>query len=140
MDPVSAFSLAGTILQFIDSGSKFIGLAWKLYRTENGGSKTLSELTKLTKNLDQVLDHLASSSSNPQGQHSGISELADDCQAVGNHLLDLLQKLLVNKPRKRDALKAAFQMLWNEDEIRSLQLRLDGFRAQFNLHLLVSLR
>ncbi|KAH8744417.1 hypothetical protein F5882DRAFT_342669 [Hyaloscypha sp. PMI_1271] len=31
-------------------------------------------------------------------------------------------------------------MIWKEDDIRTLQSRLDSFRAQFNLHLLITLR
>jgi hypothetical protein len=148
MDPVTAFSLAGTILQFIDSGSKFIGLAWRLYRTGDG-SGDLPELTMLTKHLGQVLDTLGPSSSSPsvnQGQNNspsagdGIFQLAGECKEVGNQLLTLLRDLRVSHPRKRDALKVAFQMIWKKDDIRSLQSRLDGFRAQFNLHLLVTLR
>lgn len=148
MDPVTAFSLAGTILQFIESGSKFIGIAWKLYRAGDGPDD-LHELTMLTKNLAQVLDHLVGSSSSSnvlQGQHNssgagdGLSQLADECKKVGNQLLTILQNLHVSHPRKIDALKVAFRMLWKEDDIRTLQSRLDGFRAQFNLHLLITLR
>jgi hypothetical protein len=159
MDPVTAFGVAGTILQFIDSGAKFIGLSWRLYRTGNG-SDELPELIILTQHLGQVLESLGSSSSTPsagQGQNDspnagdGLFQLADECKDVGNKLLTILQSLHVTKPRKkderkkddirkRDALKVAFQTIWKEDDIRSLQSRLDGFRAQFNLHLLVTLR
>jgi hypothetical protein len=149
MDPVSAFSLAGTILQFIDSGSKFIGIAWRFYRRSPGSSDELSELAVLTQHLTDVLGSLKSSASSHNesgGNHSAISDLADDCKATGNQLLALLTKLLKlpsdkdKKPRKRDAVKVAFRTLWGEDDIRSLQSRLDGFRAQFNVSLLVSLR
>ncbi|KAE9376191.1 hypothetical protein N431DRAFT_481293 [Stipitochalara longipes BDJ] len=148
MDPVTAFSLAGTILQFIDSGSKFVGLSWRLYRTGEG-PVDLPELMMLTKHLDQVLDGLGSSSSslsvaqdqkNSRSGGDGLFQLADECKHVGNQLLAILQSVCVSHSRKRDALKAAFQLIWKEDDIRSLQSRLDGFRAQFNLHLLVTLR
>jgi hypothetical protein len=155
MDPVSAFSLAGTILQFIDSGSKFIGLASRLYRTGDSADELPEpELAMLTNHLVQVLGSLGSSSSSPsigqgqnnnpgagESQYNGLFQLADECGKVGNQLLTILRKLRVSRSsRKRDTLKVSFQLLWKEDEIKSLQSRLDGFRAQFNLHLLVTLR
>ena len=138
MDPVTAFSLAGTILQFIDSGSRFIGLTWRLYRTGSGPGD-LPELTMLTKHLGQVLDILSPSSSSSSAG-DGLFQLAGECKEVGSQLLSVLQTLRVSHPRKRDALKLAFQMICKEDDIKSFQSRLDGFRAQFNLHLLVTLR
>jgi hypothetical protein len=118
MDPVSAFSLAGTILQFIDSSSKFIGIAWKFYRRDHGGPNELSELALLTKHLNDVLGSLGSSSSSHNragSNHSDISNLANDYKATGNQLLALLAKLLKppldKKSRKRDVVKAAFKTL-----------------------------
>jgi hypothetical protein len=146
MDPVSAFSLAGTILQFIDSGSAFITYAWHLYRGDAGNSgsaKNPRELELITTSFDQILTTFKSfpkDNSHPS-QHDGLLHLSEECKEVTARLLTLLRKLSPDKRyRKRDALKVAFQRLWDEGEIESLRIRLDGFRNQFNLHLLVSLR
>lgn len=144
MDPVSAFSLAGTILQFIDSGSRFIKLANEIYREEANGSDMLSELQKLTTSFEEVLKTFNSSetkSNSIEGQHGSLATLANHCQGVVEEMLKLLRELkLPSHPRKRDALKRAFQIAWKEDEIKALKSRLDDFLHQFSLHLLASLR
>ena len=147
MDPVTAFSLAGTILQFIDSGSKFIGFAWRLYRTGNA-KDDLPEVIMLTEHLDQVLKRLGSPSASPavclvqsDGASDGLFQLAAECKDVASQLLAILKSLRLNhNPRRRDALRLAFHLMWKEDDIKSLQSRLDAFRSQFNLHLLITLR
>jgi hypothetical protein len=47
MDPVTAFGLAGTLLQFLDTTSRFIGLAWRIYRNgrDNASDKMNNEVT-----------------------------------------------------------------------------------------------
>jgi hypothetical protein len=148
MDPVTAFALAGTILQFIDAGAKFAGLAWNIYHSVPTRSETcdhLNELATITQSLEDVLGPLSSRPNHPshEEQDNGLADLADECKGVVQQLLSLLHKLgFPNNPpgRKRDALKAALQATWNKSEIEFLRSRLDGFRAQFNIHLLVSLR
>lgn len=144
MDPVTAFGLAGAILQFVNSGSKFISLIWRVYRTGNDSSDDISELHLITNDLQQTLQHLSPSEEALTDRDAvtvGILRLAEDCQKIATELLSSLTKLqLPDVPRKRDALKRAFQVRWNEGEVRSLQGRLDAFRNQLVLHLLVSLR
>ncbi|KAL9116091.1 MAG: hypothetical protein Q9227_000460 [Pyrenula ochraceoflavens] len=144
MDPVSAFSLAGTILQFIDSGSRFLKLAHELYREEANGSDNLSELNKLTTSFQDVLNTFKWSrtkSDNIDGQHGSLAKLANHCQKVVEEMLELLRQLRpYNHPRKRDALKRAFQRIWREEDLKALKSRLDDFQRQFSLHLLASLR
>jgi hypothetical protein len=146
MDPVTAFSLAGTVLQFIDSASRFVGLAWRLYRSGQDSAADVAELDVITKNLSNVLDGIPSSCSQqaPEGsgyQKDGLLKLAGDCKKVASQLIDVLQSVKLSKnPRKRDAVKTAFKLIWKEDEIKALHSRLDVFRSQFNLHLLISIR
>lgn len=140
MDPVTAFSLAGTILQFIDTGSKFVLLAHRLYRTASEDDRERSDVSKVTGTLLDLLPKLKASADSDDDEQN-IRQLAKDCGRTALQLLNVLKKLnMPESPRKRDALKIAFRMIYKEDEIKLLQDRLNSFRAQLNLELLYSLR
>ncbi|KAJ2895876.1 hypothetical protein MKZ38_006066 [Zalerion maritima] len=129
MHPVSALNLAGTILQLIDSGSKFARLAYRLYRSRADTSQVEYGDLRTT----------ATPSSNDTEKSLGT--LAQECGKTAAHLLAILQKV---KPgelgRKRDALQAALRLILKEDEIKALQDNLSSYRSQLNLHLPRSIR
>jgi len=145
MDPVTIFGLAGTILQFLDSGSQFVTLAWKFYQSKDAGS-TLLDVQKITEDLDRILLDLLPPSqqrSNHEDRSQGLSELAKNCHAVAVELLNLLRGLNLSddsRMRPSEALRTAFRVKWKEDEIKALQARLDTYRNHFNLYLLLSLQ
>lgn len=140
MDPVVAFSLAGTILQFLDSGTKFVKLARRLYKHGSDDANDHVHLLKITEDLDAVLLTLKSTE-NDGDREKSISQLALDCGKTATRLLAILQKVRTSgNISKRDALKAAFRLIYKEDEIKSLHDILSSFRDQLNLHLLLSLR
>jgi hypothetical protein len=89
MDPVAAFSLAGTILQFVDSGTKFVTLAWRLYRSESDDANDHGDLLKITENLDAILPKLKSTESDGDTEKS-VSQLALDCGKTAARLLAIL--------------------------------------------------
>lgn len=140
MEPIVAFSLAGTILQFVDSGTRFAALALKLYQKGSDDTDDHVHLLKISEDLDAVLPKLTPMRHDGEGANSMI-QLAADCRTTATRLLAILQKLKTTKDtRRRDAIKAAFRLIYQKDEIKSLQDQLASFRNQLNLHLLLSLR
>ncbi len=72
---------------------------------------------------------------------NNIIQLAADCGQTATRLLAILQKVKTSKDtRRRDAIKVAFRLIYQKDEIKSLQDQLASFRNQLNLDLLLSLR
>ena len=64
---------------------------------------------------------MESSEDKTESQRS-LEELAEQCSQLASEMLSSLSKIgLSDKLRKRDALKAAFRMVWKEDEIKSQQ-------------------
>lgn len=140
MDPVVAFSLAGTVFQFLDSGTKFVKLARRLYQHGSDDTNDHVQLRKITEDLDAVLLTLKSTE-NDCDREKSISQLALDCGKTAARLLAILQKVKTSEDtRKRDALKAAFRLIYKENEIKSLHDQLASFRDQLSLQLLLSLR
>ena len=137
MESVIAFSLAGTILQFVDSGTRFAALALRFYRKGADDADDHVHLLKITTDLNALLPELELRG-NDGGGSIGITQLAADCGKTATHLLAILGKLKTT--RRRDAIRAAFRLIYQKDEIKSLQDQLVSFRNQLNLHLLLSLR
>ena len=119
------------VTQILDFGTKFLSRAWNLYSTGRDGIRDISDLESITIDLQKILQSLRAPV-NDNGELSGgqtdLRQLAEQCQLVATELLNLLPKIsLPDKTSKRDALKAAFRLVWKEDEIRHLQVRLEGF-------------
>ena len=140
MEPVIAFSLAGTILQFVDSGTRFAALALRLYQKGSDDADDHVHLLKITEDLNALLPKLKPRKNDGDGAIS-MAQLAADCSKTATHLLAILRKLKITKDtRRRDAIRAAFRLIYQKNEIMSLQDQLASFRSQLSLHLLLSLR
>ena len=140
MDPVLAFGLAGTILQFVDSSTRFVAVARKIYRHGSDDAEDHIHLLKITECLDEALPKLTRIENSSETEQS-LNQLALDCSKTAKRLLAILQKIKsAGNTRKRDALRTAFRLISNEHEIKSLDDQLSSFRNQMNWHLLLSLR
>ena len=146
-EAIAALSLASNILQVIDSGSKFASTAYNIYKAAHHGLKDVDEVASLrviNVNLADALHDIRTQSggADPASEsNQGIVNLAKECAVLVEELLQSLNKLgLGDASRKRDALRAAFKLTWKGEEIGALQARLNDFRSQLTLSLLVSMR
>lgn len=146
-EAIAVLSLASNILQVIDFGSKFASTAWKIYRAAHHSLEGLDDVASLrviSVNLGDVLRDIRAQSGNADPvseSNQGIVNLAKECATLVEELLQSLNKLgLENVARKRDALRAAVKLTWKGEEIGALQARLNDFRSQLTLGLLVSMR
>jgi hypothetical protein len=149
-ETVAAFGLAANILQVVDYGTKFIGAAWKIWRSGKEGVEGLTSLQLISQDLKAVLQRLCTaipSSPHQLEDESNISifGLAEECGKITQQMLDSIERLGIPdksrlKRKKRDALIAAFKLAWKNDEITALQARLGEFRSQITLNLAVSFR
>ena len=146
-EAIAAFGLAGTVMQFIEFGSKLASSFWQLYKSGRDGAEDVffaPHLQTMTSDLQNILDCLVDSESQDRSHDdSGLCKLAEDCQMQAVELQSLLTSLNSagsGKFGKREALKCAFKAVWKEDEIKSFETRLGQFRQQLILHLLTSLR
>ena len=140
MEAVAAFGLAGTVLQFLDSGARFVTLARSFYKQGADNTNDHLHLLMITESLTAIFPTLSNLKSDNGIEH-GLTQLATDCSKTAVRLLTILQG--IRDPgfsRKRDAIKTAFRLIYKEDEIKSLQEQLSSFRDQLNLLLLLSLR
>ena len=139
-----AIGLAANIFQFIDVGSRFVSNVRNISKSGRQGSSEWLDVQRMTEDMKNVLSGLRiPNESSPilDSNESGLKQLVGNCEGLAGELLDSLLKIHpMEKSRKRDNLRAALRMVWKEKELKSLQLRLDGYRQELVLHILTLIR
>jgi len=167
-EAIAAFSLAANIVQFIDFGSRVTGNFRKFYKAASDTDEDTPDVDIINYDLQNVLKELRSSPA--PASKTGLAQLAQECQKAAARLENVLPPMIIAQKRheenekrheenekrqrennkgfvrpekgfgKRAALREAFKLAWNEDQIQSLKGKVDQFRSQLILHILTSLR
>lgn len=139
-----AVGLAANIFQFIDVGSRYVSTLWKIYVSARQGPTELLDVQTITRDLKNVLRDLRTSDESSvslDSNESGLQRLVQSCEALAGELLDSLRKVQVpEKSRKRDAVTVTFRVMRQEEDLKSMQVRMDRFRQELVLHLLNLIR
>lgn len=133
MDPLSAVSLAGNILQFVDTTKRLLSTARQISRA--GAAEDILELESLTRDLRSWAQRVTPSE--PQNAKQGVwSEQEESIRALGrqsrevaDELLGALDKLKAKSQgqvfRPLESLYRALRAIWTQKDIDVLQTRLD---------------
>jgi hypothetical protein len=145
VEAVAAFSLAANVVQFVDFASKVTTNFWTFYKaTSSSAGDDTPDIETINSDLQNVLKELHTSlAATYSSSKNDLIQLVQECQKVATELANVLQPLIKARSAnlgKRVALKSAFKAVWKEDDIHSLKQRLDHFRGQLTLRLLISLR
>ena len=142
MDPLSALSLAGTVLQFIQFTFGLLNNSKKIYSSASGNSDDCQHLeevyTKLLRFSDQLQSQLVSTTgrANALGHASDLEETAATCKQDCRNLLDTVKKLQVEsgkKPKWWQSFVKAMHEMWAADDIKCLKARIDSNRISMIL-------
>jgi hypothetical protein len=136
MDPLTAFSLAGTVIQFVDFSSKILEGAYHAYKSTSGQLSANQELRLITVDVSAVVSKLSSrmrlSAKTLTGEPSEGSELeetleaiCDQAELVAKELLDRLQRLQIEDSvtgcsRVWQSLNQAIRSAWKRHELEAL--------------------
>lgn len=134
LDPLTAISLASSVVQFTDFGIKLITGSIELYKTSNGVGADNAEIEmkidharKLAKRVMLPFDNTGEPTS---GDEKELRELAKSCDVIASDLLSVLHDLKVKKPAGAGRMLESFRKVvaaqtpWNKDKIASLCKRL----------------
>jgi len=136
LDPLTALSLASSVVQLTEFGIKLVTGSVELYHSANGSNAETSDLEvkiayvrKLAEKVDYPLE--PSDDGGPASKNRGeLRELAKSCKSITSDLVLVLDGLKVKKSagaaRKWESLQKAVaaQTPWNKDKIASLDKRL----------------
>jgi hypothetical protein len=147
LDPLTALSLAGTIVQFVDFGSKLISRSQEMYRSVNGSLSVNEELDLVTQTLLKLvaklqrpreLEVLAESDAD---DYQSLVELCYSCAQVAEEIIAKLESLkITGKPRRWRSLQQAVKSCWTERDLDALFKRLSMLRQALETHVVVGLR
>ena len=142
LDPLTAISLAGSVLQFTDFGIRVVSGTIELYYSADGVNAERSSLefkTTQVQNLaEQVIYPLEHNDDDgpPSKQEQELKKLATSCKEIASDLLSVLDGLKVKRPagpgRKLESFRKAVaaQTPWNRDKIASLDKKLRVVREE----------
>jgi hypothetical protein len=150
LDPLSALSLASSIVQFVDFGIKLVSDGYELY--ERGSLKINDELERATRDLTQLAEDLATSPQTvseqpgtrirlPSKHERSLQQLAETCKELSDQLLSVLEDL---KPRERqnglESFRKALAGSRKAGKARNIETRLKKLQDELGIHLLAIMK
>jgi hypothetical protein len=139
MEALTAISLVGNIVQFVDFGSKLISKSAQLYRSSEGALAENIDIEMATNDLVLLNNQLKTGASTTGD--TALERLCKSCNDTADDLLAALDKVKVKgKQQKWKSIRKALQSEWSKGEIGQLEQRLAMFRDELNLHVVVDLR
>lgn len=147
LDPLTALSVAGTVIQFADFGMKLFQRSGEIYNSTKGTLSVNEELERITTEVVSLVKKL----SQPLGLNGSLGcqtnieyTLAGLCNAsltVAQELLGKLDSLKVKgRARVWKSVKIAISHSWNQDERNALAQRLQRIKELIEAHVLSSVR
>jgi hypothetical protein len=140
MDPLTALSVAGTIVQFADFGSKMFSEGCQMYKSANGAvtaneelELVIFDLRELTKKLPKLF-HGQSVTSTPLNdmfdQLDVVDKICEEAARLAEEILRRLDRLKVEgqKHRMWKSFSQAIKCAWTKEEIAVMVKRLAAFK------------
>ncbi|KAI8632893.1 hypothetical protein F5Y19DRAFT_333100 [Xylariaceae sp. FL1651] len=147
MEPLSALSLAGNIVQFVEFACKLIGSTREIYHSASGTTKDSQHLQGIYERLvsyEAQLDRQPQvrsqeNATTPVSTHTdALGRLLDSCKQECSLLLSITSKMRASensKGRLRDSFRKAMLEIWHKDEVTDLQNRLRDYQTDIIIRL-----
>ena len=99
LEPLTALSLAASILTFVDFGGKLVKAGYKVYQSADGKTEQNVVLEEVTNDLLLVSQQLSESLRSNEGplthDDHRLQEMGEGCQKLAAKLLEMLEGLRV---------------------------------------------
>jgi hypothetical protein len=140
MDPFTAVSLAGNVVQFVDFCGNLVSKSIEIYQSHEGAPRNIINIEIATKDLAQLSNKVRNSIAIATAD-DGLERLCQSCIAVADELMQTLGKIKANSnPQKWLSFRKALRSVWSKEKIRELEHRLAMLRDQLNLRFTADLR
>jgi hypothetical protein len=143
LDPLSALSVAASVIQFLDFGCKIVGTSLDIHKSKGGATEHNLETAAIAADLQSLSNKLKDASDiNSDGwseSEKKMQDMAIRCHETAKLLCSTLRKLQKNEKsrfKSWDTLRVAIKSVHKRGEIEALQRRLDSMRSQLTIHLL----
>lgn len=150
LDPFTALSLAGNVVQFVQFGCTLAAKAHAIYSSDSGASDENLEMESVTSRLlgtvHDLENHLASvgPSNFPESVSKSsrrLLEIADACKMIAEDILRRLDAMKIRQPRSVwTSVRQALKIMWTKDELDALMKRLKAYILELDSAILVSMK
>lgn len=152
MEALAAIGLASNVLQFTEYTSKLFFTAQQLYRSATGTTGETQELERVHKSLRAFsVNFIASNGFHApihaeelisESHATALRNLATDCKAVCDELIEVLERLRLADGRWRAfaSFKVAMKSMHGNKKIAEMEARIDRFQKAIASHFLPILR
>lgn len=139
MDPLSALSVAGTVVKFVDSSTKIISATRQLYSASERdvhaqAAAAANDLRDYSIKIRQPL-RLAGVSGCLTEDEAALEGVCHSCMELTESFLKGLDRLKVpgkDKRRGWSSLRQALLSMWTKDDLDAIEERLAGFRREID--------
>jgi hypothetical protein len=147
MEPLSALSLAGNVIQLVDFGLRIVSKGNQIYHSGEGVLSEDHDLEVVTNDLLVICTRLHRSV-RTQGWQTPPSEedqaLEELCRISNELATKLLERLNMAKAQGRfrrwKSIRQALKSVWSKRDVDDMARRLEMLRNGVNSRILVSLR
>lgn len=153
MDPLSALSLAGNIIQFVDFGTRLFAEGQELYKSEAGRLKADEELElvindlsalvrKIRKTVPPDAPDMPQAASDEDKQLITFENICHETVKVAEEILTKLGKLKVEGTKGNRKWKVFHQVIlriWTKDEVDELLKRLSILKTALETRIMFSI-
>ena len=140
LDPLNAISLASSIVQFVQFGTKLVLEGLELYQSNDGALAKNSELEAIVKDINQRSEVLINTPQ-PSEDEVAMQKLAESSRKIADELIEQLSTLRIPVSHKRlQSSRKALAAAWKKDRITDLERRLCRLQNQINQRLVFMMR
>jgi hypothetical protein len=143
MDPISAVSLASTVVQFLDFGLKIVSKASDIYHSVQGAEIRNIDLGTVTESLVSLNRRVQNRARRVRAyavseDEQALGVLTEECKQIGETLVAALQNARVQGAHRGwKSMRQALKSVLGRDGIEELYDRLKQYREQIVVVLLV---
>ncbi len=147
LDPLTAFSVAGTVVQFVDFSLKIFAKSRQIHKSAEGATEINQQLADWAQDLRNLVTKLdrplrpAENLGNLSEDEKRLQEICIACSKIAQSMIDRLNQL--KPPRKGkawDSFKQAIKVAWSQEEIKNWSAKLFAYKEAIQMHILVGLR
>ena len=141
MDPLAAFSLAASILQFIDFTSRFVHKTYEVYKTGSLSDHVSIEaatlrLTSLSESIKFSNQSNTGASSNCVAR-SALNDVVAECLDIAKQIDDALSKFKPKNDGQLESARVAIQAMFKQKKLEKLEQQLSRCRQEMLVNFVV---
>lgn len=128
---------AASILTFIDISYKILRGTYEIKNAASGATLENTHVSIVTQDLEEVTSKLQGLHVHPQQVGDPkLVEIAKECHALSQGLVELLGKIPAKDGSRRESFKAAWAAMQSQSDVKKMKKRLDLYRSEITLRLL----